>query len=92
MIVSIRHKGLKEFFESGSIKGVKPMHKSRLRLQLAALDSARVIADMNLPGWNLHGLKGFRPERWSVSVDKNWRLTFEFQNGNAELVDYEDYH
>jgi proteic killer suppression protein len=47
---------------------------------------------MDVPGWRLHKLKGFKTNRWSLSVDKNWRLTFEFHDGNAHLLDYEDYH
>ncbi len=61
-------------------------------MMLAALDSAHVIADMDLPGFRLHALKGLIPQRWSVSVSGNWRITFEFRNGNAYVVDYEDYH
>lgn len=92
VIVSIRHKGLRELFERGQSRGVNPQHVSRLRLQLAALDTAHHITDMDIPGWRLHALKGDRRSRWSVSVDKNWRLTFEFANGNVYLLDYEDYH
>ena len=45
---------------------------------------------MSIPGWNLHPLKGKLENHWSVSV--NWRLTFMFENGDAVLVDYQDYH
>jgi len=47
---------------------------------------------MDIPGFHLHSLKGMLKGRWSVSVSDNWRLTFEFRNGNAYLLDYEDYH
>jgi proteic killer suppression protein len=47
---------------------------------------------MDIPGYRLHALKGNHQDRWSISVDKNWRLTFEFQDGNVYLLDYEDYH
>ncbi|WP_082829922.1 type II toxin-antitoxin system RelE/ParE family toxin [Ectothiorhodospira sp. BSL-9] len=47
---------------------------------------------MNLPGWSLHPLRGNLSEHWSVSVSGNWRLTFRFDNGDAILVDYQDYH
>ncbi len=59
---------------------------------LAALNTAQSIDDMALPGYRLHLLKGDQAGRWSVSVNANWRLTFEFQDGNAFGVDYEDYH
>ena len=64
----------------------------RLRMQLAALDSAQVIDDMDLPGFRLHRLKGPQRGRWSITVNGNWRLTFEFRDGNAFVLDYEDYH
>ena len=57
-----------------------------------ALDTAVTIEDMDIPGYRLHALKGNQQDRWSISVDKNWRLTFEFHDGNAYLLDYEDYH
>jgi len=59
---------------------------------LAALDTAQSIADMNVPGFRLHPLKGTDRGRWSVWVNGNWRLTFEFEAGQAYLLDYEDYH
>jgi len=47
---------------------------------------------MNLPGFRRHPLKGTMSERWSISVNGNWRVTFEFRDGNAFVFDYEDYH
>ncbi|MHB0991341.1 MAG: type II toxin-antitoxin system RelE/ParE family toxin [Burkholderiales bacterium] len=61
-------------------------------MQLAALNSARDINDMDMPGFRLHPLKGHNTMRWSIWVNGNWRLTFEFENGNAQVLDYEDYH
>jgi proteic killer suppression protein len=92
MIKSFRHKGLRRLFETGSTSGVQASHVRRLRMQLAALDTARVIADMDVPGFRLHRLKGARQARWSISVNGNWRITFEFKDGNAYVLDYEDYH
>lgn len=79
-------------FETGSVAGVLPNHASRLRMQLAALDSAQTIDDMDIPGFRLHRLKGDKAGRWSVTVSGNWRVTFEFRDGNAYVLDYEDYH
>jgi len=59
---------------------------------LAALDSSFEIGDMDIPGFRLHRLKGRLKGRWSVSVSGNWRITFEFREGNAYVLDYEDYH
>lgn len=92
MILSIRHKGLKRFFNSGSQAGIRPNHAKRLRMLLAALDTAHEIEDMNIPGFRLHPLKGSEKGRWSVWINANWRLTFEFREGNAYVLDYEDYH
>ena len=92
MIQSFRHKGLRKLFETGSTAGVLASHAKRLRMQLAALDSAHSIEDMDIPGFALHPLKGSMRGRWAVSVNGNWRLTFEFKDGNAYVLDYEDYH
>ncbi len=92
MIKSFRHKGLKKFFDSGSVAGIQPQHAKRLRMQLVALDTATTIEDMEIPGFNLHSLKGSDNDRWSVWVNGNWRVTFEFHDGHAFILDYEDYH
>lgn len=92
MIQSFRHKGLRKFFESGSAAGIQPHHAKRLRMQLAALDTAQSIEDMNVAGFRLHLLKGEERGRWSIWVSGNWRLTFEFKDGHAYVLDYEDYH
>lgn len=92
MIKSFKHKGLKLFFETGKTSGIQDKHKKKLRLQLSALNTATVIEDMDLPGYNLHELKGSRKETWSITVNGNWRVTFEFDNGDVYIVNYEDYH
>jgi len=92
MIQSCRHKGLRRFYESGSLAGIQPQHAGRLRLQLAALNTAVVIEDMDIPGFRLHPLHGRERGRWSIWVNGNWRLTFEFVDGNAYVLDYKDYH
>jgi len=92
MIKSFRHKGLRRFFETGSTSGIQASHAKRLRMLLAALETAQTIDDMDIPGFRLHPLKGELGGRWSVSVRGNWRMTSEFRDGNAYVVDYEDYH
>jgi proteic killer suppression protein len=92
VIKSFRHKGLKRFYETGSTSGIQSSHKKRLRLQLAALETASIIGDMDIPGFKLHRLKGSRKVSWSIWVSGNWRVTFEFEDGNAYVVNYEDYH
>lgn len=92
MIKSFGHKGLEKFFLTGSKAGIQPKHAARLRLQLTVLDNASEPHDMGLPGYNLHELKGQESGIWAVSVNGNWRLTFKFEESDAVLVDYRDYH
>ena len=92
MIKSFKNTGLKIFFETGSTKGIKQGHKQKLRIRLAALDTATCIEDMDLPGYRLHSLKGNKKGPWAIDVSKNWRVVFRFEDGNAYVVDYEDYH
>lgn len=92
MIRSFKHKGLAKFFCSGSTAGIQAAHASRLRLILGRLNAATSPKDMALPGLRLHELKGRRAGVWAVTISGNWRITFRFTNGDAEIVDYEDYH
>lgn len=92
MIKSFRHKGLQDFFETGTKAGIQPSHAGRLRIQLTRLDDAVSPQDMNAPGWRLHKLTGNMEEHWSITVNGNWRLTFRFEGEDAILVDYQDYH
>lgn len=92
MIKSFQHKGLRLYYETGSTKGIQGKHAGKLRMQLVALDTAIEIDDLDIPGYKLHSLKGNRKGTWSISVSGNWRLTFEFVDGNAYLLNYEDYH
>ena len=92
VIKSFRHKGLEQFFKTGSKKGIQPKHAEKLSLQLAVLNEAERPEAMNLPGWRLHLLAGKLEGHWAVKVSGNWRLTFLFEERNAVLVDYQDYH
>ncbi len=92
MIVSFKHKGLKKFYETGSTRGIIVEHQVRLRLILSRLDDAKVVDDIEFLGANLHPLKGDLKGHWSVKVNGNWRVTFTFNDGRAEIIDYQDYH
>jgi proteic killer suppression protein len=93
MIKSFKHKGLELFHHSGKTTGINSNHKKKLRLQLAALETACVIDDLDLPGYRLHPLKGEKEGLWSITVNGNWRLTFEFSTrGDVYILNYEDYH
>jgi len=89
MIKSFRHKGLQDFFETGSKAGIQPEHAAKLQRQLVRLDLSKKPGDMNVPGWKLHRLS---TGHWSIWVNGNWRLTFDFDGEDAVLVDYRDYH
>lgn len=92
MILSFRHKGLERFFATGSTRGIQPIHATRLRELLTALNVARGPQDLARPSWRLHGLSGNRVGFYAVTVQANWRLVFRFVGQDLELLDYIDYH
>ena len=92
MITRFRHKGLARFFETGDTRGINAQHAAWLRVLLTALNVSSDPSGMNLPGFRLHPLKGQQKGYWAVSVSGNWRLIFEFKDGNATNVDLVDYH
>lgn len=92
MIKSWLHKGLRDFFETGSKKGVPADLATRIRIRLDAIDAATVVTDLDLPGFRLHELKGNRKGTWSIWVNGNWRITFRFTGRDANDVNLEDYH
>lgn len=92
MIKSFKHKGLEKFFLIDSVKGINPEHTQKIRRILTQLNRVKVIDDMNAPDYRLHSLKGNMKDLWSVTVKNNWRITFMLENGNAYILDYQDYH
>ncbi|HAB79080.1 MAG TPA: Killer protein [Glaciecola sp.] len=92
MIRTFKHKGLRLFYETGKTSGIQTNHAKKLRMQLAAINTAQEIGDIDVTGFSLHKLKGERANIWSISVNGNWRVTFEFKAGNAYILNYEDYH
>ena len=92
MIKSFKYKGLENFFYTGTKKGIKLEHSDRLWRILDRLNASNDINDMNYPGSYLHQLKGDKEGQYSVRVSGNWRVFFEFINGDAYIVDYDDYH
>ncbi len=90
MIMNFRHKGLRDLFLLGKTSGVIPTQVKRLRHRLAVIDAACCLADIDMPGYRLHPLSG---DHWVLGdLSGNWRITFEFVNGDADILDYEDYH
>jgi proteic killer suppression protein len=92
LIRTFRHKGLQRLFEDDDGRGVDAQHIQKLRKILARLDAAGEIEDMEVPTFRLHALKGDLEGRWSVTVRANWRVVFRFEEGDANDVDYIDYH
>ena len=92
MIRSIRHKGLKRLHDYDDPRGVIREHAEKLRDILVRLDAAGTVADMDLPGFRLHPLRGGMKSFWAVTVRANWRAIFRFASGDALDVDYVDYH
>ena len=92
MIRSFRHKGLRRFYEDDVEKGLPADQIEKIRRILARLDVATTPLQMSLPGWRLHPLKGELKGFWSVTVNGNWRIIFQFDGKDAVQVDYVDYH
>ncbi|NVN36950.1 type II toxin-antitoxin system RelE/ParE family toxin [Komagataeibacter swingsii] len=92
-IDSIRHKGLRRFFETGNPKGIVG-DNSRLRKMLAFIDAAASLEELSVPpNYGLHALSGDRASTWSMTITRNWRLTFRVNDqGALEDMDMEDYH
>jgi len=83
---------LEQFFITGSKRGIQPEHAEKIARVLDRLDASTSAADMNLPGYRLHELKGKGIGTWSVTINANWRITFQFEGQDAVVVDYRDYH
>jgi toxin HigB-1 len=91
MIRSFRHKGLRELFEAGTTRRIQKTFHDRCLRRLDALDHARAPENMNVPGFDFHVLRGI-PLRYTVHVNGPWCITFEFEEGDALRVDFEQYH
>ena len=92
MVRTFRHKGLRRLYQDDDPRGVIGEHVEKLRRILARLDSAKAVADLDLPGYRLHALKGELAGFHAVTVRANWRVVFRFERGEASDVDYVDYH
>ena len=92
MIRTFRHRGLNRFFTKGERRGIDAKQADRIRRILDRLDAAPRPGDLNVPGFKFHGLSGTRKGTYSVWISGNWRITFEFEAGDAVNVNLEDYH
>lgn len=92
MIQTFKSKGLQNLFRENFNKGVPANLEKKIRNRLEVIDSALMVDDIKLPGYDLHELKGDRKGTWSIKVSGNWRITFKFEDGDAYDVNLEDYH
>jgi proteic killer suppression protein len=93
-VESIRHKALRSFAETGKPKGLPGSLVDRLRKMLAYLAAIESEAELKAPpNYGAHQLTGDRAGVWSLTVTKNWRMTFWINDALAiEDMDLEDYH
>jgi proteic killer suppression protein len=92
MIKSFRSKGLADLWEKDKTSKIDAKLHQRILERLDALDAATVPGDMNVPGFDYHPLKGYKPPRYTVHVNGPWCITFEFEDGDALQVGFEQYH
>ncbi len=92
-IVSFRHKDLERFWRRDEVRGLVRQHEAKLRAMLTALEEAENVAELEtIPGWRLHPLKGDRRGFWSLTVTRNYRLTFRIERSLIGEINLEDYH
>ncbi|MDE2674328.1 MAG: type II toxin-antitoxin system RelE/ParE family toxin [Paracoccaceae bacterium] len=92
MIVSFANKHLRDLWETGRSRRIDARMHARILRRLDALDNALQPRDLDLPGFDFHALKGHAPTRYTVHVNDPWCVTFEFEDGDAHMVNYEQYH
>jgi len=92
MIKSIRHRGLKRLYERDETRGINAELLPRISTILALLDEAARPAELDLPGYFLHPLKGDRKGFWSLRISANFRIIFRMEDGDAYDIDLLDYH
>jgi proteic killer suppression protein len=91
VIRSFKGKALKRFWIKGDPSKLPSDQVKRIRRMLLVLDNAAQPEDMNIPGYRFHELKGDRSSTYSITVSGNWRITFRFDDGDAYVLDHEDY-
>ncbi|MCD7779756.1 MAG: type II toxin-antitoxin system RelE/ParE family toxin [Candidatus Gastranaerophilales bacterium] len=92
MIKSFKHKGLEKFYTTGNTKGIQAVHALKLNYILTLLNIMTSTKDLSLPSLRFHQLKGDKKNLYSVTVQANWRITFEYDGIDVYIVDYLDYH
>ncbi len=88
----IAHKALRRLHDNDRPQGLPQELVARIRRILGTLRVATKPADVDLPGYRLHPLRGDRTGWWSIRVSGNWRIVFRFRDGEPVDVDLIDYH
>ncbi len=92
-IESVRHKALRQFIETGKPKGLDANVAERLRKMIVYLAAIENADELKLPpNWGAHLLTGDRAGTWSLTVTRNWRMTFRIERDAIADLDLEDYH
>jgi toxin HigB-1 len=92
VIRTFRSKPLADLWSTGKSAKIDPKLHRRILVPLDRLNASERPENMNLPGFDFHALKGFKPTRYTVHVNGPWCITFEFEDGDAIRVDFEQYH
>ena len=94
-IASFSHKGLERMFLRADGRRLPPQSIDKLRKMLGFLQAMNDVDELrSLPSWRAHMLSGAKAGVWSLSVTRNWRLTFRVDSENRAIydLDFEDYH
>jgi toxin HigB-1 len=94
-IKNVVHKGLKRFIERDDPSGLPPASVAKIRNILSFLQDIDTVDELEtVPGWKAHRLTGDRKGYWSLTVTRNWRITFHIDADDNGVLDlnYEDYH
>ncbi len=94
-IRNVIHKGLKRFIEKDDVLGIQAAFVEKIRNIVSFLQEMEAVDELHeIPGWKAHRLTGARRGTWSLTVTRNWRITFRIDEMEDEVVDldYEDYH
>jgi toxin HigB-1 len=94
-IRNVVHKGLRRFIERNDSSGLPAAFVEKIRNIVSFLQDMDDAEDVqSLPSWKAHQLTGDRKGTLSLTVTRNWRITFKIDTTEREIVDldYEDYH
>lgn len=91
MLVSFRHRGLKELWERGRSAKLRPDLAKRIYDRLGVMEQAVTLDDCRVPGFDFHALHG-KPTRYTIHVNGPWCITFEWDGRDMWRIDLEQYH